>query len=153
MTSKQLRLTSDLLNSPLFKMGVGFDRMFNDMFENPSFSSTGGYPPYNVARVTHEGSESYEITMAVAGFTEEDINITVENGQLHIAGKSASLDHSDAYEYLHKGIAERNFTRSFKLAEHVEVTGADLNNGILRIRLEQIIPEEKKPKRIEINRY
>lgn len=151
MTSKQLRLTSDLLNSPLFKNAVGFDRLFNDFLENPSFSSAGGYPPYNVAKVTNEDTVSYEIVLAVAGFKEEDISITVENDQLHISGESPVLDHGDSYEYLHKGIAERKFVRSFKLAKNVEVKSANLVNGLLTITLEQIVPEEEKPKRITIN--
>lgn len=151
MTSKQLRLTSELLNSPLYKMGVGFDRLFNEMFENPTFASAGGYPPYNVAKVTDGEEVSYEITLAVAGFTHDDIDITVENDQLNISGKSAVLDHGDSYEYIHKGIAERNFVRTFKLAKNVEVTGAELNNGMLCVRLTQIVPDEQKPKRIAIN--
>jgi molecular chaperone IbpA len=150
MTSKQLRLTSDLLNSPLFKNAVGFDRLFSDFFENPSFTSAGGYPPYNVAKVTVDDEVTYEIVLAVAGFKEEDINITVENDQLHIAGESPVLDHGDAYEYLHKGIAERKFTRSFKLAKNVEVKSASLVNGLLKIQLVQIVPEEEKPRTIKI---
>src|SRR6056300_305502 len=153
MTSKQLRITSDLLNSPLYKMSVGFDRLFDDMFQNPTFASTGGYPPYNVAKITgNDGTVVYEIVLAVAGFKEEDINITLENDQLHITGESPVLDHGDHYEYMHKGIAERKFTRSFKLAKHVEVKSANLDNGLLRIELEQLVPEEKKPKQIPINR-
>lgn len=151
MTSKQLRFTSsDLLNSPLYKMSVGFDRMFDDMFSNPTFSSSGGYPPYNVAKVTNQDTVNYEIVLAVAGFKEEDIDITWENDQLHITGESPILDHGDQYEYLHKGIAERKFTRSFKLAKNVEVRTATLKDGLLRIVLEHIVPEEQKPKRIEI---
>lgn len=149
--TKQIRLTSDLLNSPLYKMSVGFDRLFDDMFTNPSFASTGGYPPYNVAKVTSDDDNVvYEIILAVAGFQKSDIHITLENDQLHITGESPILDHGDHYEYLHKGIAERKFTRSFKLAKNVEVRSADLENGLLRIQLEQIIPEEKKPKTIPI---
>lgn len=153
MTSKQLRLTSDLLNSPLYKMSVGFDRLFDDMFQNPSFASTGGYPPYNVAKITdNDGDVVYEIVLAVAGFKEDDISITLENDQLHITGESPVLDHGDHYEYLHKGIAERKFTRSFKLAKNVEVRSAKLEDGILTVELEQLVPEEKKPKLIPINR-
>lgn len=153
MTSKQLRLTSDLLNSPLYKMSVGFDRLFDDMFANPSFASTGGYPPYNVAKITdNDGDVVYEIVLAVAGFKEDDISITLENDQLHITGESPVLDHGDHYEYLHKGIAERKFTRSFKLAKNVEVRSAKLEDGILTVELEQLVPEEKKPKLIPINR-
>ena len=152
MTSKQLKITSDLINSPLFKNAVGFDRLITDFFDNPTFSSTGGYPPYNVAKVTKEDSISYEIVLAVAGFKEDDINITVENDQLHITGASPVLDQGDAYEYMHKGIAERKFTRSFKLAKNVEVREASLTDGMLRIELEQIVPEAEKPRTININR-
>lgn len=152
MTSKQLKLTSEFINSPLFKNAVGFDRLINDFFDNPTFSSAGGYPPYNVAKLTNGDQVSYEIVLAVAGFKEDDINITLEDDQLHIAGESPVLDHGDAYEYMHKGIAERKFTRSFKLAKNVEVKNASLTDGLLKIELEQIVPEEEKPRTIKINR-
>lgn len=152
MTSKQLKLTSEFINSPLFKNAVGFDRILNEFFDNPSFTSTGGYPPYNVAKITDGDNTRYEIVLAVAGFKEEDINITVENDQLQVSGESPVLDHGEHYEYLHKGIAERKFTRSFKLAKNVEVTNASLDNGVLTIELEQFIPEEEKPKTIKINK-
>lgn len=150
--TKQLRIASDFINSPLFKAAVGFDRLFDDMFENPSFQSTG-YPPYNVARISREDAEDiYEITLAVAGFTQDDIELTVENNQLKISGKSAVLaeEVDTKVEYLHKGIAERNFIRTFKLAEHVEVESAALKDGILKVRLYRNVPEAAKPKRIEI---
>jgi molecular chaperone IbpA len=152
MTSKQLKLTSEFINSPLFKNAVGFDRLINDFFDNPTFSSAGGYPPYNVAKITNDEQVTYEIVLAVAGFKEEDINITIENDQLHIAGESPVLDHGESYEYMHKGIAERKFTRSFKLAKNVEVKEASLTDGLLKIELEQIVPEEEKPRTIKINR-
>lgn len=152
MTSKQLRMTSDLLNTPLYKMSVGFDRIFDEMFSNPTFSSAGGYPPYNVAKITRDEDQIvYEVVLALAGFREEDISITLQNDQLVINGESPVLDHGDSYEYLHKGIAERRFTRTFKLAKNVEVRSANLENGLLTIEIEQIIPEEKKPKSIPIN--
>lgn len=150
--NKQLRITSDLINSPLFKVAVGFDRLLDDVFENPTFISTG-YPPHNVARISKEGTEDvYEITLAIAGFTQDDIEITVENRQLKIAGTSAALaeEVDTKVEYMHKGIAERNFVRSFKLAEHVEVESAALKDGILKVRLVRNIPEAAKPKRIAI---
>lgn len=154
MTSKQLRVTSDLFNSPLYKMSVGFDRLFNDMLENPTFATNTGYPPYNVVRITDTDSNvKYEVTLAVAGFREEDITVTVEKNQLLVEGQSAALaeDVDTTVEYIHKGIAERSFSRTFKLAENVEVTGADLKDGLLRISLVQIVPEEHKPKQIAIN--
>ena len=150
--TKQIRITSDLINSPLYKVAVGFDRLFDDMFNNPTFISTG-YPPYNVARISKEDADDvYEITLAVAGFTQEDIEITVENNQLKISGKSALLaeEVDSGVEYLHKGIAERNFIRTFKLAEHVEVVDASLKDGILKVLLNRNIPEAAKSKRIAI---
>jgi molecular chaperone IbpA len=155
MTNKQLRITSDLLNSPLYKMSVGFDRLFDEMFTNPVNISTGGYPPYNVARITDKDTEeqTYEITLAVAGFTNDDIDITVEDKHLKIEGRSGVLaeDVNTEVEYVHKGIAERNFTRTFRLAEHVEVKKASLNDGILKIVLFLNVPEEAKPKKISIS--
>lgn len=155
MTSKQLRVTTDLLNSPLYKMSVGFDRLFDEMFTNPVNISATGYPPYNVARVVDKETEevSYEITLAVAGFTQDDIDITVEDKHLKVEGKSAVLaeDVNSEVEYIHKGIAERNFTRNFRLAEHVEVKTAKLQDGILKVTLFLNVPEEAKPKKISIS--
>lgn len=155
MTSKQLRVTTDLLNSPLYKMSVGFDRLFDEMFTNPVNISASGYPPYNVARVTDNETslQTYEITLAVAGFTEGDIDITVEDKHLKVEGKSAVLaeDVNSTVEYIHKGIAERNFQRTFRLAEHVEVQTASLKDGMLKIILFLNIPEEAKPKKIKIS--
>ena len=155
MTSKQLRVTTDLFNSPLYKMSVGFDRLFDEMFTNPVNISASGYPPYNVARVTNKETEAqtYEITIAVAGFTENDIDITVEDKHLKVEGKSAVLaeDVNSTVEYIHKGIAERNFQRTFRLAEHVEVQTATLKDGILKIVLFLNVPEEAKPKKISIS--
>lgn len=155
MTSKQIRITSDLLNSPLYKMSVGFDRLFDDFFQaNPAIANTSGYPPYNVARITDaDENAQYEITLACAGFTEDDIEVSVDNGQLKIAGNSGVLaeEAGTTVEFIHKGIAERNFERKFKLADHVEVVDAKLKDGILKVRLQQLIPEALKPKRITIN--
>jgi len=155
MTSKQLRVNSDLINSQLYKMSVGFDRLFDEFFTNPVNISAQSYPPYNVARVTDdEGEVSYEITLAVAGFTEDDIEIVVENNHLKVSGKSGVLaeEAGTKVEYIHKGIAERNFTRTLRLADHVEVANAFLQDGILKIKLVVNIPEEAKPKTIKISR-
>ena len=96
---------------------------------------------------------SYEITLAVAGFTQDDIDITVEDKHLKVEGKSAVLaeDVNSEVEYIHKGIAERNFTRNFRLAEHVEVKTAKLQDGILKVTLFLNVPEEAKPKKISIS--
>jgi molecular chaperone IbpA len=155
--SKQIRVTSDLFNSPLYKMSVGFDKMFDNFFDNAACVNVTGYPPYNVAKMLDRdtGDETYEITLAIAGFTESDIEILVENSMLKISGKSTVLGHDEEQSevtYIYKGIAERNFSRTFRLAEHVEVKSATLKDGILRIVLYREVPETAKTKVIAINR-
>ena len=131
--------------SPLFRSTVGFDRVFDMLDAAPQFDATG-YPPYNIERTddTH-----YRITLAVAGFAEKDLNAEVREGVLTVQGKRA--DEASEQTYLHRGIAGRAFERRFQLAENVEVKGAKLENGLLHIDLERIVPEEKKPRRIAIN--
>ena len=145
VAKQQFRVTTDTL-SPLFKASIGFDQLVNEFFNEPSFVNTSGYPPYNISK---DKSDVYEITLAVAGFKKADIDIELEDGNLKITGKSEVLD-SDDREFLHKGIAERNFVRSFKLAEYVEVQSAKLEDGILRISLVKNIPDAMKPQKISI---
>ena len=145
VAKQQYRITTDTL-SPLFKASIGFDQLVNEFFNEPSFVNTSGYPPYNISK---DKSDVYEITLAVAGFKKADIDIELEDGNLKITGKSEVLD-SDDREFLHKGIAERNFVRSFKLAEYVEVQSAKLEDGILRIALVKNIPDAMKPQKINI---
>lgn len=136
--------------SPLFRSSVGFDR-FDDIFNsilNGEESSSPAYPPYNIVK---KGENDYNITMAVAGFGEEDITIETHNNELVISGKIIEKDEAENTEYLHKGIATRAFERSFKLADHMLVNNAELTNGLLTINLVREIPEEKKPKLIPIN--
>jgi molecular chaperone IbpA len=129
--------------SPYFRSTVGFDHLF-DMLEH-AVDAGNGYPPYNIERTdeTH-----YRISVAVAGFAEKDLNVEVRDGVLTLTGKR---EESDKQNYLHQGIAGRAFERRFQLAEHVEVRAAKLENGLLHIDLERIVPEEKKPRRIAIN--
>jgi molecular chaperone IbpA len=129
--------------SPLFRSTVGFDRMF-DMLDQAADTSQG-YPPYNIER---SDETHYRITVAVAGFAEKDLSVDVRDGLLSVAGKR---EDADKQSYLHHGIAGRAFERRFQLAEHVEVRGAKLENGLLHVDLERVIPEEKKPRRISIN--
>jgi molecular chaperone IbpA len=133
--------------APLFRHSVGFDR-FNDLFESALRNETGsGYPPYNVEK---HGDDQYRIVIAAAGFQEEDLELQVERGVLTVAGgKRERTDES--VTYLHQGIAQRAFKLSFRLADHIEVRGASLKNGLLSIELVRIVPEEAKPKRIAIN--
>lgn len=145
VAKQQYRITTDTL-SPLFKASIGFDQLVNEFFNEPSFVNTSGYPPYNISK---DKSDVYEITLAVAGFKKADIDIELEDGNLKITGKSEVLD-SDDREFLHKGIAERNFVRTFKLAEYVEVKDAKLEDGILRIKLFRNVPDALKPQKIAI---
>jgi molecular chaperone IbpA len=145
VAKQQFRVTTDTL-SPLYKASIGFDQLVNEFFNEPSFVNTSGYPPYNISK---DDADVYEITLAVAGFKKDDIDIELEDGTLKITGKSEVLD-SDNREWLHKGIAERNFVRTFKLAEYVEVQSAKLEDGILRISLFKNIPDAMKPQKISI---
>jgi molecular chaperone IbpA len=156
--SKQLRITSESLN-PIYKMSVGFDKLVDEFFNDPSFtnSSATGYPPFNINKIVNleTNDVDYEIVLAIAGFTEKDIEILVENNNMKISGKSGCLnvdnvtDREDVY-HLHRGIAERSFTRTFKLADYVEVKSATLRDGILRVRLFRNLPEAAKPKLITV---
>ena len=132
--------------SPLFRSSVGFDRMSRLM---ESASRTDGinhaYPPYNIEKTDED---RYRISMAVAGFSEDEIEITAEESVLTIAGK-AREDEEDA-KYLHRGIARRAFERRFDLAEHITATDARLANGLLHVDLVREVPEERKPRRIAI---
>lgn len=129
--------------SPLFRSTVGFDRLF-DMLDSATDASQG-YPPYNIERTDEN---HYRISVAVAGFGEKDMNVEVRDGVLTVAGKR---EESAKQSYLHQGIAGRAFERRFQLAEHVEVRAAKLENGLLHVDLERVVPEEKKPRRIVIN--
>ena len=130
--------------SPLFRTSVGFERLAN-MLNNPTTGENSGFPPYNIEVV---GEDKYRITMAVAGFGEEDLNITSEQNKLTVSGGKSERD--DDREFLYRGIAERSFERRFQLADHVRVTGAKLENGLLHIELYREIPEAMKPQNIKI---
>lgn len=132
--------------TPLYRSSVGFDRfgtLLDAAFQTEK--SAGGYPPYNIEVVEEN---NYAITVAVAGFKREELDIQVENGVLTVRGKKAA---SEDKNYLHQGIATRSFERKFNLADHVEVTNADLQDGLLKINLVKEIPEAMKPKSIAIN--
>ena len=128
----------------LNKALIGFDRIFND-FENRFQQSTTNYPPYNV--IKHD-ENTFEIEVAVAGFDREDITVQVDQDQLIIKGKK--LKEEDTTQYLHRGLATRDFERTFTLAEHILVGEGELVNGILRVKLTREVPESLKPRRIAI---
>ena len=134
--------------TPLSRSTIGFDRLF-DMLDNMAQHDTAnGYPPYNIERTNEH---SYRVSVAVAGFAEKDLNVELRDGILIVTGKREDAEKTDTKSVLYQGIAGRAFERRFQLAEHVEVRGAKLENGLLHVDLEQVIPEEKKPRRILIN--
>lgn len=140
-------MTPKIALSPLFVSSVGFDR-FNDLFEqlvgsNPS----DGYPPYDIEKLE---DDRYRITLAVAGFSDQDLKITAKDGQLIVSGRRASAAKAEGVSYLYRGIAEREFERSFALADYMVVTNAELRDGLLQIDLVRELPDELKPRRIEI---
>jgi molecular chaperone IbpA len=132
--------------SPFYRATVGFDRMFDLLDSVAGQASGNGYPPYNIEKT---GENAYRIVMAVAGFAESELNVTQKENELLVTGQSAPND-DEGKQYLYRGIAGRNFERRFQLADHVKVTGASLANGLLTIELQREIPEEKKPRAIEI---
>jgi molecular chaperone IbpA len=133
--------------SPLFRSTVGFDHLADMLDSVAQFDSGVSYPPYNIERTDEN---HYRISLAVAGFADKDLAVEVKEGVLSVAGKRDSEKDGAEPHYLHQGIAGRSFERRFQLAENVEVRGAQLENGLLHIQLERIVPEEKKPRRIVI---
>ena len=133
--------------SPLFRTTVGFDRMARAL-DTLSDEPTNSFPPYNIEST---GEDAYRITMAVAGFGENDIDITAQDATLVVSGRIDRSGEAEERKFLHRGIAQRAFERRFNLAEHVVVTNAALENGLLHIDLVREVPEEKKPKKIAIS--
>ncbi|MCR9129293.1 MAG: Hsp20 family protein [Alphaproteobacteria bacterium] len=134
--------------SPLYRTIVGFDRLADMIDTAAKQEPAGGYPPYNIEQL---GEHEYRIELAVAGFSEDDLDIQVQENVLTVAGKRIPAEDAEGRNFLHRGIAERSFERRFHLADNVEVRDAELKNGLLAVRLERQIPEEKKPRQIAIN--
>jgi len=140
-------MTYDL--SPLFRSTVGFDRLsqlIDSAFKQEE--RTLAYPPYNIARLSED---DYEITMAVAGFKQDELTITAQENLLTVSGRAAAKEAEEGRTYLHRGIATRNFERSFSLADHVKVVEANLSDGMLTLKLVREVPEASKPRTIAIN--
>ncbi len=133
--------------SPLYRTSVGFDRMASMLDAMTPADGGPTYPPYNIEKT---GESDYRISLAVAGFTPEDVSIETKQGDLVIAGARTARDDVDGAQFLHRGIAERAFERRFKLADHVRVTGAKMENGLLHVDLVREVPEALKPRRIAI---
>ncbi len=152
MTNKALSIFNQL--RPL---SVGFDDVFDhfeSMFDGPTISIGSNYPPYNIVKT---GSNKFDIEVALAGFNKKDIDVTSENGVLTIESKvkavvndSVGADAKKDEEMIHKGISKRYFKKSFTIADDVEIKGAELKDGMLRVSMEKIVPEAKKLKTIEI---
>ena len=130
--------------APLYRSTVGFDRLFSML---DGFEAAPGYPPYNIERT---GENDYRITVAVAGFAENELSIEAKENTLTIKGEKQAKDESNSGEVLYQGIAARAFERVFQLADYVQVKGADLENGLLHVDLVREIPEAKKPRQIPI---
>lgn len=131
--------------APLFRTAIGFDRLARLVDTATASAEVSSYPPYNIERT---GDDSYRLTMAVAGFRPEDLELTVKENTLVIAGRVPA--EASKSEVLYRGIAGRAFERRFVLADHIVVEGADLQNGLLHVGLKRVVPEALKPRRIEI---
>ncbi len=130
--------------SPLFRSTIGFDRL-GRMLDQAMVDEGTSYPPYNIEKT---GEDAYRITMAVAGFGEDDLNIVAQENMLVVAGKAKPAD--EKTEFLYRGIAGRAFERRFQLADHIKVAGAQLVNGLLHVDLVREVPEAKRPRSIKI---
>ena len=133
--------------TPFYRSTVGIDNLFDRITRNIDMAANAGnYPPYDIIKT---GDETYEIRLAVAGFTLDMIDIEVRDGQLIVEGHSAGVP--EGVDYLHHGISNRSFIRTFQLSDYVEVRDAVMKDGILTVKLERIIPEVMKPKKIAIS--
>lgn len=135
------RIDTETLNRAL----IGFDTMFNNFERRFANSVTSNYPPHNVVKLDEN---NYEIQIAVTGFNKEEVTVELDQNILIV---TAGRPQEEEKVYLHRGLAQRNFVKHFPLAEHIEVKGAEQKNGVLIVKLERIVPEALKPRRIEIN--
>jgi molecular chaperone IbpA len=138
--------------SPLYRSFIGSDHLASMIDAANRQEKQNTYPPYNIELL---GEDKYRITMAIAGFSQDDVLIEVQENTLKVSGKrelpeTGNEAESSERKFLHKGISERNFERKFQLGDNVKVLTADMQNGLLHIDLERVVPEEKKPRRIEI---
>ncbi|MDT8437826.1 MAG: Hsp20 family protein [Wenzhouxiangellaceae bacterium] len=133
--------------SPLYRTAIGFDRLA-DLLTNAQRVEGGGYPPYNIEA---HGDDDYRISMAVAGFADDELEIVTEQNTLTVSGNKREESADENRQYLYRGIATRTFERRFQLADHVKVVDAKLENGLLHIDLKRELPERMKPRKIEIS--
>ena len=135
--------------TPLYRTTIGFDRLANIFDALGATDSSSAFPPYNVART---GETDYRITMAVAGFAEDELEIIERGGVLRVRGGTTNDSADTENQILYRGIAKRNFERSFQLADNVQVSGAHLDNGLLHIELVREVPEAERPRKINISK-
>jgi len=131
--------------SPLMRSTVGFDHLSRLLDSTRNTETASAYPPYNIEKL---GEDEYQITMAVAGFAPEELTVTIQDGTLLIAGRAG--EEAEERAFMHRGIAKRAFERRFELAETIKVGNANIENGLLQVDLQRVIPEHKKPRNIEI---
>jgi molecular chaperone IbpA len=134
--------------TPFYRNSIGVDRLFGRIMDQIDHASSTNYPPYNILKT---GEDTFEIQVAVAGFSEGDLEVAVKDGELVITGEKQPEALLVGTEYLHQGISARRFIRTFTMADYVEVVSADSSNGILTVRLERRVPEAMKPKTIAIS--
>jgi molecular chaperone IbpA len=146
-TEEDMAMRTTLDFSPLFRTGIGFDRVFDVLETASRIQPVDNWPPYDIIRV---GEDAYRIVMAVAGFDRDELTLTDRPNLLVVSGAKREADIDPDTQYLHKGIAERTFERRFELADHVKVANASLEKGLLTIELRREIPEALKPRRIDI---
>lgn len=147
MTNRNTLTLRSLDIPSIHKFGIGFDSMLDELMRVGAAQTQSNYPPHNVIKT---GEETVMIEVAVAGFDEGEIDISIESNVLTITGQQLRNDPIN-YEYLHRGLSSRDFVQNFRLAEHVEVKDATIKNGVLTVLLEREVPEEKKPRSIAIN--
>ena len=133
--------------TPFYRNSIGIDRLFDRIVNQIDSAASTNYPPYDIVRT---GDETYEIRVAVAGFVQADIDVEFNNGTLIVKGEKAT-EEDTGIEYLHHGISGRSFIRTFSVAEYVEVKDAVLADGILTVKLERLVPESQKPKKIAVS--
>ncbi len=136
--------------SPLYRSFIGFDHLASMIDAASRNEKQTSYPPYNIELIAED---KYRITMAIAGFTESQVDIQVLENTLLVSGKKTEQSKDSSKQFLHKGISERDFERKFQLGDHVNVLGADMQNGLLHIDLERELPEAKKPRKIDIGKH
>ena len=136
--------------TPVFRSAIGFDRMANlvDSMMAGTTEQHSNWPPYNIEK---HGTDDYRITMAVAGFSDSELDVTIHDQMLIITGTQSDGAKADDVQYLHRGIAGRNFERRFQLADFIQIEGASINDGLLHINLQRVIPDAMKPRKINIS--